>query len=100
MSSHQAPNSNTYHLYNSVRSPSILKKCGTKSVNNVSGRKVHFALFNDIKIMLLDYISNDEDKIYYNNLICDIRDSATEIKVCWIIQFHEEIYILRFCRYF
>lgn len=90
MSSHQLPNSDAYHMYNSVSSPSILKKCGTKSVNNVSGRKVHFALFNDIKIMLLNYNSNNDlDKIYYKNLICDIRDSASEIKVCWIIQFNE-----------
>ncbi|VVC30426.1 RNA polymerase I specific transcription initiation factor RRN3 [Cinara cedri] len=81
MSTHQAPNSGTYHLCKSVSSPSILKKCGAKSINNVPGRKVHFDLFNNIKIMLLNYNrNNDEDKIYYNNLICDIRDSATEIK--------------------
>lgn len=81
MSSPQTPISDTYHLCNSVKP--ILKKYGKKSVNNVPGRKVHFALFNDIKMMLLNYDKNsDENKIHYNNLICDIRDSAIEIKVC------------------
>jgi len=32
--------------------------------------------------MLVNYNqNNDKDKVYYNNLICDIRDSASEIKV-------------------
>lgn len=81
--SYRTPKSGTYHLHNnSVSSPSILKKCGRQSINNVPERKVRFDLFNNIKLMLLNYDKNkDSDKICYNNLICDIRDSASEIKV-------------------
>lgn len=65
----------------SISSPSILKKNGTSSSNKVPGRKVQFDLFS-IKVMLIEYDKNNEnDKIYYNNFICDIRDSANEIKV-------------------
>lgn len=78
MSYYQPPKSGTHHLCGSSSSPSILKKCGRQSLNNVPGRKVRFDLFNNIKFMLINY---DKDKIYYNNFICDIRDSASEIAV-------------------
>lgn len=82
MSSTQGSKSGIFHLYNSSSSPSILKKCKRQTLNNVPARKVHFNLFNNIKLMLINYDkNNDRDKIYYNNLICDIRDSASEIKV-------------------
>lgn len=77
MSYYQSTKSGTHHLCSSIGSPSILKKCGRQSLN-APGRKVHFNLFNNIKCMLINY---DKDKIYYNNLICDIRDSASEITV-------------------
>lgn len=84
MSSYRAPKSGAYHMCHSVpSSPSILKKCGRQSLNNIPGRKVRFDLFNNIKLMLVNFDKNKEkdDKIYYNNLICDIRDTAAEIKV-------------------
>jgi len=77
MSSYQPSKSGTYRLSSSMNS-SILKKCGRQSLNNVPGRKVRFDLFNNIKFMLTNY---DKDKVYYNNLICDIRDSTSEIAV-------------------
>lgn len=65
----------------SISSPSILKKNGTPSSNKAPGRKVQFDLFS-IKVMLIEYDKNNEsNKVYYNNFICDIRDSANEIKV-------------------
>lgn len=83
MSSFQTPKSGTFNLCTSTSSPSILKKCGRQSsLNNVPGRKVHFDLFNNIKLMLVNYDENNvKDRQFYNNLICDIRDSASEIKV-------------------
>jgi len=82
MSSFWAPKSGIHNLNNSISSPSILKKCGNQSLNNVPGRKVCFDLFNNLKLLLINYDnSNEDDKIEYNNLICDIRDLATEINV-------------------
>lgn len=79
---HNTAKSGTYRLNNSISSPSILKKVGNQSLSNVPGRKVHFDLFKNLKILLINYDKNNEaDKKNYNNLICDIRDCATEIKV-------------------
>jgi len=75
---YQSSKSGTHHLCGSISSPSILKKCGKQSLNNLPGKKVRFDLFNNIKLMLINY---DKDRIYYNNLICDIRDSTSEITV-------------------
>jgi len=51
-------------------------------LNNVPGRRVCFDLFNNLKLLLMNYdSSNKDDQIEYNNLICDIRDLATEINV-------------------
>lgn len=83
MSTYQVhPKSGTFQFCGSTSSPSILKKCGRQSLSNVPGRKVHFNLFNDIKLTLINYDqNNDNAEVYYNNLICDIRDSASEITV-------------------
>jgi len=82
MSSFRARKSGIHTLNSSISSPSILKKCGQQSLNNVPGRKVCFDLFNNLKLLLINYdSSNKDDQIEYNNLICDIRDLATEINV-------------------
>jgi len=82
MSSFRAPKSTDYNLNNSISSPSILKKCGKQTINNVPGRRVCFDLFKNLKLLLINYDSNNKnDLIEYNNLICDIRDLATEINV-------------------
>lgn len=81
---HNTTKSGTYRLQNSISSPSILKKVGSQSLNNVPSRKVHFDLFKNFKTLLINYDKNSvADKTEYNNLICDIRDCATEIKVSW-----------------
>lgn len=97
MSSYQTTKSGTYHLANTISSPSILKKFGRPSLNNVPGRKVRFDLFNNIKLMLTNYDkNNDKDKLCFNNLICDIRDSASEIEVSQFkTNIHLHIYILK-----
>lgn len=78
MASFRAPNSAKYSL--NINSPSILKKFGKQTLNNVPGRRVCFDLFNNLKLLLVNYDRNNEDDlIEYNNLICDIRDMATEI---------------------
>ncbi|XP_050436461.1 RNA polymerase I-specific transcription initiation factor RRN3-like [Adelges cooleyi] len=68
-------------MQNGAGSPSILKKRGVLSQNNVPKRSVHFSLFNNLKSMLVQFDQNNvKDKIQYNNLICDIRDTGVEIK--------------------
>lgn len=87
MSSFRVTKSGTFQFCGCTNSPSILKKCGRQSLSNAPGRKVHFKLFNDIKLMLIDYDQNNDDaELYYNNLICDIRDSASEITVSEIFK--------------
>jgi len=82
MASFRTPKSAKYSLNNSINSPSILKKFGKQTLNNVPGRRVYFDLFNNLKLLLVNYDSNNKDDlIEYNNLICDIRDVATEINV-------------------
>jgi len=82
MSYFHGSKSGIHTLNNSVSSPSILKKCGKPSLNNVPGRRVCFDLFNNLKLLLINYDSSKkDDQIEYNNLICDIRDLATEINV-------------------
>lgn len=86
MSSSQITNSGTRHIQNSISSPSILKVCGRQSLNNVPFRKVRFNLFNNrvvnIKQMLINYDqNNDKEKTSFNNFICDIRDSTSDIIV-------------------
>lgn len=83
MSSFRTPKSHSIHnLNSSISSPSILKKYGRQPLNNVPGRKVCFDLFSNLKLLLINYnSSNEDDKIEYNNLICDIRDLGTEINV-------------------
>lgn len=81
MSMYLSPNSDKNRLFGSTSCPSsILKKCKRQSLN-VPGKKVRFNLFNDIKHTLTNY---DNDKIYYNNIICDIRDLASVITVSHI----------------
>ncbi|XP_050531899.1 RNA polymerase I-specific transcription initiation factor RRN3-like [Daktulosphaira vitifoliae] len=64
-----------------ISSPSILKKQNILSINNVPKRKVHFDLFNNLKSMLIHFDQTDDrDKIQYNNLICDIRDTGNDFK--------------------
>jgi hypothetical protein len=81
---HNTTKSGAYCMNNSISSPSILKKIGNQSLNNVPGRKVHFDLFKKLKILIINYNKNNEaDKTNYSNLICDIRDAAVIIKVSW-----------------
>jgi len=51
-------------------------------LHNVPKQKVHINLVDNLKALLINFNQNNEkEKHQYNNLICDIRDAAIEIKV-------------------
>lgn len=81
MASYRTPKSGSHHLRPpSTTTPSILKKRNSTALNNVPKNKVNFNLVDNLKALLMNFNQNNE-KLQYNNLICDIRDAGIEIKV-------------------
>lgn len=82
MSSYRTPKSGTFNLRPpSTSTPSILKK-RNNIPNNVPKQKIQFNLVDNLKSLLISFNQNNEkEKLKYNNLICDIRDTGIEIKV-------------------
>lgn len=79
----RTPKSGTFNLRPpSTNTPSILKRRNNNLPNNVPKQKVKFKLVDNLKSLLISFNQNNEkEKLQYNNLICDIRDTGIEIKV-------------------